>query len=230
MTDCVDFKTRFLQRARVVVSGLLLVAMAACNSGQDSKSSKTAAGSEQRTVMATDNATSPGIDLNCVMEHIQNPPEAFHYSYQKQSSNPVQEEADITPQTIDGMFKNNSASQSFHGVRSDSDNWRAAWSRLMGIAGMSSAVAIIRNSSATLAEGREKVNGYDVTRYSIDTSRATVAEQGLYRSVLGPDGFEKGAAWVTSQGCPVKLTLDSELHASNGSVEKIHYEVAMVRK
>jgi hypothetical protein len=117
-----------------------------------------------------------------------------------------------------------------HGVRSDPQSWQTAWSGLMGISGMSSAIAIIRSSSAITKEGSEKMNGYDSIKYSIDTVHADAAEQGLYRTVLGPGGFEKGTAWVTSQGCPVKLVLDSELHSNNGDVEKIHYEVAMTRK
>ncbi|HET9803579.1 MAG TPA: hypothetical protein VFP96_10095, partial [Candidatus Acidoferrum sp.] len=76
----------------------------------------------------------------------------------------------------------------------------------------------------------ETMNGYDTTRYSIDTSRGDAAEAGLYRATLGDGGFEKGIAWVTDKGCPVKLSLDSEMHLTNGSVDKVHYEIAMVKK
>jgi hypothetical protein len=100
----------------------------------------------------------------------------------------------------------------------------------MGIGGMASAIALVRNSSATVREGLEKVNGYDAIKYSIDTARGNDSEKSLYQSVLGTGGFQKGTAWVTAQGCPVKLVMDSELHGKDGSVEKIHYEVAMVRK
>jgi hypothetical protein len=79
-------------------------------------------------------------------------------------------------------------------------------------------------------EGAEKMNGYDTIRYSIDTARGDAPEQALYRMTMGPGGFEKGMAWVTEKGCPVKLSLDAELHGANGSVDKIHYEEAMVRK
>ena len=95
---------------------------------------------------------------------------------------------------------------------------------------MSSAVALVRNSSAMVREGPEKLNGYDAIKYSIDTARGTPTEKGLYQGVLGTGGFEKGTAWVTAQGCPVKFVLDSELHPNNGSVETIHYEEAMLRK
>ena len=228
MTFCGDCKAAFLKRALVVTAGLALLAMSGCNSSKRSKNAEENSGAEQKPAAAA--GGSVGIDLNCVIDHIQNPTEAFHYSYKKDSSNPVNEEADITPQTIDGSFANNSGSHPVHGVRSDADSWHTAWAGLSGISGMSSAVALVRNGSATVREGAEKMNGYDATRYSIDTARGDAVEQGLYRSVLGAGGFEKGTAWVTAQGCPVKLVVDSELHSNNGSVEKIHYEEAMIRK
>lgn len=229
MRLCADGKAAFLRCGLVAAAALAMLAAWGCRSGPASKKEESS-GAEQKSAATAQQGADPGIDLNCVADHIQNPPEAFHYSYKKDSSNPVHEEADITPQTIDGAFSNNSGSHPIHGVRSDSQSWQGAWSGLMGIAGMSSAIAIVRNSSAMVREGAEQVNGYDTIKYSIDTARATAAEQGLYRSVLGEGGFEKGAAWVTAQGCPVKLSMDSELHSRDGSVEKIHYEEAMIRK
>jgi hypothetical protein len=226
MAICADYRAA-VRRGVFTATGLALLAVSACSPTPASKNAEEKSGVQPNSAATGGDAR---IDLNCVMDHIQNPPEAFHYSYKKTSSNPVEEEADITPQTIDGSFKNNSASQSFHGVRSDASSWQGAWTGLMGISGMSSAVALVRNSSATAREGPEKVNGYDAIKYSIDTARGNDTEKGLYRSVLGTGGFEKGTAWVTAQGCPVKFVLDSELHANNGSVETIHYEVAMVRK
>lgn len=213
----------------LLATTLTSLVLTACTSSRDTKA-EAKSGTEKTSVNATSNVVNHGIDLNCVIDHIQNPPEAFHYSYVKQSSNPVEEEADITPQSIDGSFKNSSAARPLHGVRSDPQSWQAAWSGLMGISGMSSTIAIIRNGSAIKQEGSEKVNGYDTVKYSIDTVHADAAEQGLYRIVLGQGGFEKGTAWVTSQGCPVRLVLDEELHANNGDVESVHYEVAMTRK
>ena len=216
--------TRF---STAIVTFLVILAVG-CTSTKKTKQTESGTGNGPVKASAADAGSD--IDLNCVMDHIQNPPEAFHYSYNKESSNPVHEEADITPQTIDGSFKNNSASSPIHGAHSDAASWQGAWSSLMGISGMSSAIALVRNSSATVREGPEKVNGYDATKYSIDTGRGTDTEKSLYQSVLGTGGFQKGMAWVTAQGCPVKLVMDSELHGKDGSVEKIHYEVAMIRK
>jgi hypothetical protein len=75
------------------------------------------------------------------------------------------------------------------------------------------------------------VNGYRTIHYSIDTARFDSAERGILGPTLGPGGFEKGDAWVTSDGCPAKLVLDSEMHNRDGSLlETIHYEESMVKK
>src|SRR5579871_3359437 len=159
----------FLKRVVLAAAGQALLAVSACKSGPASKNTDAKSGAQPNSAATAQGGGDAGINLNCVMDHIQNPPEAFHYSYNKESSNPVHEEADITPQTIDGSFKNNSASSPVHGVHSDAASWQGAWSSLMGISGMSSAIALVRNSSATVREGPEKMNGYDAIKYSIDT-------------------------------------------------------------
>jgi hypothetical protein len=101
----------------------------------------------------------------------------------------------------------------------------------MAIGRMASLFATVRNTSAVVNEGQEGVNSYSTLKYSIDTARATAGEQSLYKSILGPGGSEKGTVWVTSQGCPVRIVLDEELHAKDGSLlGKAHYEEAMVKK
>lgn len=224
-------------RTGAAVAVFLLIIVSGCNSKSESggrtaidgKSSTTA----ERNITAAQGNGNPGINLQCVMDRIQNPPEAFHYSYQKVSSNPVHQEADITPQTIDGFRVDiDGQQQPLHGVHSDPQGWQSAWSGLMGISGMSSAIAIVNHNSAMKREGDgEQVNGYKTIRYSLDTVRFNATERQILEPTMGPGGFEKGDAWVTSEGCPVKLVLDDEMHKNDGSLlEKIHYEEAMVKK
>lgn len=206
----------------------VILPAAACKLGPSSKSRE-----EKSSAVATSakSSSDPGINLNCVMEHIQNPPEAFHYTYKKDTADDnLLQDADITPDTITGSSKNKYAAHELKGVKSDRESWQTAWTGLMGISGMSSTIALVHNGSPTVREGTERMNGYDTTRYSIDTSRGNAAEAGLYRATLGDGGFEKGMAWVTAQGCPVKLSLDSEMHLNNGSVDKTHYEIEMIKK
>ncbi|HYX71081.1 MAG TPA: hypothetical protein VE825_18235, partial [Terriglobales bacterium] len=178
----------------LAVAGILCLGVWGCRSGPSSRSEtgRTAATSASQ-------GSSPGIDLNCVYDHLQNPTEAFHYSYKKDAgaADFVHEEADITPRTIDGSWENNVGKQEIHGMRSDRESWQTALSGLTAISGMSSAVAVVNHASATVREGAEKMNGYDTIRYSIDTARGDAPEQALYRMTMGPGGFEKGMAWVT---------------------------------
>lgn len=207
----------------VIAAMLALGLIIGCNSGPAKP--KTSSGAAQ-TAAAT-NRTGPDIDLNCVVRHIQSPTESFHYHLKDVSDNPWQEDADITPQNIDGSFMNNSlpTPQEFHGPP------QQVSSNLMGIGRMASIFSTVHMTSAVVNQGAEQKNGYDTVKYSIDTTRGDNTEQKLFNSILGPGGFEKGYVWVTSQGCPVQIALDEEMHRKDGSVNgKAHYEESMTRK
>ncbi len=210
-----------------VLAVLAFISLSGCSSAP-SKTVDPASESPQKSVGMATNSAGPDIDLNCVINHIQSPPESFHYAFKAESDNPWEEEADVTPQRIDGSFSNKSlpTSQQFHGTP------REASSNLMAIGRMASLFATVRNTSAVVNEGPEKgVNSYNTVKYSIDTARGTATEQALYKSILGPGGAEKGTVWVTSEGCPVRIVLDEELHSKDGSLlGKAHYEEAMVKK
>lgn len=216
-----------VQTRRYVVLLLAFIAMLGCKSTPP-KSTAASSKSRQMDLSSAKNSAGPDIDLNCVMSHIQSPPESFHYAFKVDSDNPWQEDADVAPQQIDGTFSNNSlpAPQPFHGAPRDVS------SNLMAIGRMASLFATVRNTAAVVNEGSEEaVNGYSTVKYSIDTARGTATEQTLYKSVLGPDGFEKGTVWVTSQGCPVRIVLNEEVHLKDGSLAgKTHYEEAMIKK
>ena len=192
-------------------------------------------GSEPNATAAHAN-DDPGIDLNCVYQNLQNPPESFHYVYKKTASDgfSVDQEADITPHTIDGFrLEPAGTHHPLHAMRSDSSTWQAAVAGLTGISGMSGTVSTFNHSSAMRREpDGGQVNGYETIHYSIDTARwDETTRQILGSMTLGPGGFDKGDAWVTNEGCPVKLALDDEMHRKDGSlIGKVHYEESMVRK
>ena len=178
----------------------------------------------------------PGINLNCIYDRLKDPPEAFHYVYKKSDSDGfnVDQEADFTPQTIDGFrLQPDGSQQPIHSVRSDQQSWQAALAGLTGISGMSGTVSTINHNSAMQRESDGgQVNGYQTIHYSIDTARWDESTRKILgNSALGPGGSDKGDAWVTADGCPVKLILDDEMHKNDGSLlDKVHYEVAMVKK
>lgn len=219
-----------------------LIATLACTSNPRSRLSadKTAEGGlvargQSRSAPAQANAD-PGINLNCVFDRLQNPPESFHYIYKKTVSDGfnVDQEADVTPQTIDGFRGQPDGSQQpIHAVRSDSQSWQSALAGLTGISGMSSTVSTFNHNSAMQRESDGgQVNGYQTIHYSIDTARwDATTRQMLGGFTLGPGGYDKGDAWVTADGCPVKLVLDDEMHKKDGSfLEKVHYEESMAKK
>jgi hypothetical protein len=225
--------TRRLLVAFPVVGVLAIVSLTNACSKQTSRSAQEDSGKAPNVAQAKGD---PGIDLNCVYEHLKNPPESFHYLYKKDTSDGanVHQEADLTPQTVDGFrMQPDGTQQPLHAARSDSSAWQAALTGLTGISGMAGTVATFNHSSAVQRESDGgQVNGYQTTHYSIDTARwDATTRQLLGNSTLGPGGFDKGDAWVTSEGCPVKLVLDDEMHKKDGSLlEKVHYEEAMVKK
>ena len=214
----------------------LLIAASIAGPTCTSKSSKQAeqgSASEHQPAAAGQHAADPGITLECIYDHLQNPPESFHYVYKKDATDHVDQEADITPQTIEGFRRQFDGSiQPLHAVRSDRQSWQNALAGLTAVSGMSSAIALVHNGSALKRESDGGlVNGYETIHYSIDTARWDDTERKMLGSTIGSGGFEKGEAWVTAQGCPVKLSLDAELHQRDGSLlERIHYEVSMIKK
>src|SRR5438094_8218250 len=138
--------------AVAAVNAVLLFALA-CNSSSRSKGSIGKV-TEQGSTKAGNNVAAqsdpdPGIDLNCVYDHLQNPPESFHYLYKKEATDHVHQEADVTPQTIDGFRAQLDGSQQpLHATRSDQQSWQNALANLTGISGVSSTVAIVNHSSA----------------------------------------------------------------------------------
>jgi hypothetical protein len=220
------FKRNKAVRLPVLIAALLAFGLTTgCNSASP-KPVNAKYGPTQKGAVAT-NAAGPDIDLNCVARHIQNPTESFHYSFSDQSENSWQEDAEITPQNIDGSFMNSflPAKQEFHGPP------QQVSSNLMAIGRMASIFSTVHKTSAVVKQGAEKKNGYDTVKFSIDTAQGNSVDQGLFKTVFGPGGFERGTVWVTAEGCPVQIGLDEELHAKDGSpTGKAHYQEAMTRK
>ena len=224
--------------AAVITTLLSILLGTACTSKPESKSIRTDAAQPETLKAGGKNAVSqasadPGIDLNCVYDRLQNPTEPFSYSFAKDTSDGqhLSQEADVTPQSIDGRSRSIGSEHavSFQAMRSKPEDWQAAMTHLTAIAGMSSTIALVNHNSAMKLEsdGRN-TNGYDTIHYSIDTARFDATES---RMLLSPGDSEKGDAWVTSAGCPVKLVLDSELHRRDGTlIDKIHYDENMVKK
>src|ERR1700761_7123225 len=179
---------RAVRLQELIATILCFGATLGCNSAP-SKPVKTA--SPGHPIAAARESTGFDIDLNCVARHIQSPTESFHYSFSDQSENSWQEDAEVTPQNIDGSFMNSflPAKQEFHGPP------QQVSSNLMAIGRMASIFSTVHMTSAVAKQGVEKKNGYDTVKLSIDTAEGNSVEQGLFKTVLGPGGYERGAVW-----------------------------------
>jgi hypothetical protein len=211
-------------RGFCVVAGLAFVAACGCSSsaksgsaGQDSASS--GAGGQ--------------IDVMCLGDRINNPPEPFHYSFKyADASNAVIKEADITPQAMDITTTDKSGSSKYHGVRSNEVSWDTAVLDLssLNITAMAARLGSISGSSAVASQGAESKNGYQTTKYAIDTGSANASDRKTYETLFGAGSFEKGTIWMGQDSCAVQLVLDEAAWQTNGSVEKRHFEMARSKK
>ena len=201
--------------------GLALVVTSACTSSSGPKSAAAAA-----------NGPSGHIDVMCIGDRIDNPPESFHYSYRySDASSSTQKDADITPQVMDITIKDKSGSHSFHGVHSNEASWSSAVVDLsnLNVTAMSSRLNTLDNTSAIVRQSPASIDGYDTTRYSIDTADADSSDRRRFETLFGAGSFEKGTAWVPADGCAVKLVLDEAVQI-NGSLKNSHYEIERIKR
>ena len=133
---------------------------------------------------------------------------------------------------MDITLKDNSGTRTFHGVRSNEASWNGAVIDLasMRVTGLSARLSALEGGSAIVRQGSESVNGYQATRYSIDTASAKSADQKQFQVLFGAGSFEKGTIWMASDGCSAKLTLDEGLAQPNSGVQKSHYEISRSKK
>ena len=187
---------------------------------------------EQRASAAAGDGTGSHVDLMCIGERINNPPESFHYSYKyNDSASSVSKEAEITPQAMDITIKDESGSHSFHGARSDEVSWNSAVLDLSGLSltAMMSRLDSLNDTSAITRQASETVNGYETTRYAIDSTKANAPDQQKFVALFGTGALEKGTVWTSSDNCAVKLVLDERILLGS-NLKEDHYELARQRK
>src|SRR5215472_8010301 len=205
---------------------LAAAALALLPGGCNSSANSTVSGGESTTTAGS------RIDINCVGNHVASPPEAFHYSYKSTVGGSVGKEAEITPQTMDVTIQDKYGSHKYRGVRSDEASWNSAVLNLSGsgFTAMSARIDSIKDKSAVAHAGAEPRNGYQTTKYSIDTTNASSSDLRTCEAFFGSGSYEKGAIWITADGCPVKLILDEATKQANGSVDKDHFEIDMIKR
>ena len=201
----------------------VLVSLPACNSSTNTGSGSAGSSSD---------GSSGKIDVMCLGDRINSPSENFHYSYRyTDTSGSVNDEADVTPQKIDLTITNQSGTHAFHGIRSDETSWNSAVLDLshLNVTRMSATLNSLNGSSSIRGQGNETVNGYQATKYAIDTTSANASDKRKFDILFGQGSFEKGTAWMGQDGCIVKLSLDEGLAQSGGKFNKAHYEIARTK-
>lgn len=212
-------------RWHVLAITIALITSFACHSSPGSKSG-------ERLVAAASDDSGPHIDVMCMADRINNPPEVFHYSYKyTDASGTLNEDADITPQVMDIIIKDNAGSHSYHGVRSDEASWNSAVLDLsrLNFTAMSARLNSL-NSSAVKQQEKETVDGYQTTKYAIDTTRSGASDQQQFETLFGKGSFDKGTLWIASDDCAAKLLLDEGLWQQDGSIKQTHFEISRAKK
>src|SRR5712671_1379480 len=205
-------KSYSVRRWSLLFTSLALVTMSACTSGS---SAKDAGG---RATAANSSTADAHIDVLCIGDRINAPSEAFHYSYKYTDANGwVEDEADITPQSMDITIKDKSGSRNFHGERSNEGSWSSAVVDLLhlNMTAMSARLNALNDLSAIVPQGSESMNGYDTAKYSIDTASANSSDRQKFETLFGTGASEKGTAWIAPDGCMAKLTLDETIVKGN---------------
>jgi hypothetical protein len=192
--------------------------------------------SASKTAATASDSAGPHVDVMCIGERINDPPESFHYSFKySDASTSVSKEAEITPKMMDITIKDGSGTHSYHGVRSDEASWDGAVLDLssLNMTAMMARLDALNDTSAISRQASEQVNGYDAIRYGIDSTKSSTADQQKFAELFGKGAFEKGTVWVASDGCAVKLVLDERISQGNGNdgnLKDDHYELARIRK
>lgn len=213
-----------------VLMSVAMIGAVACNSRNVSKNSPDSSNAIAAT--SDDNGDGP-IDVMCIGDRINNPPESFHYSYKFANASGTQEsQADITPQSMEIVRKDGTGSHSYHGVRSDEQSWNSAVLDLssLRITGLSARLESLNHTSSLSSKGSESINGYTTNTYGIDTTSAKAKDKETYETLFGKGSFEKGTAWMGADGCIVKLVLDESISQADGTVDKGQYEMDRSKK
>jgi len=217
-----DQSNLVLKFALVSVAALALLAASGCTSGTKSGGASP----------ARESGSAIHLDAGCMIDRVEKPSEAFHYSYRYASTSTwANYEADITPTSIDGITKDSMGSRPVHAVRSDSDGWDSAVLALSSLTftALTGRLAGLDGTSAIASQGAEAVNGYQATKYSIDTTSANSSDQKTIETLFGAGSYDKGTVWMGQDGCAVKVMLDEGWPIDN-RIEERHYEIARIKK
>lgn len=220
---------RVSRHLALAATGLLFLIASGCSSGTAPKGRESSASSSQANAKPAGGNGVPRPSLGCYADRTLNAPAPFHLSWKLDDSTGHSDwEADITASTIDGTWTNSTGTRKIHGVRSDSSSWQMAFATFPF--GSQSGHFRMLYGTAMTANGHETVNGYDTTKYAIDTTHASAADAVALTYALGAKGYITGTAWADKEGCVVKFSLDEAFEQHDGTLDKEHLDVGMIKQ
>jgi hypothetical protein len=116
-----------------------------------------------------------------------------------------------------------------HYTRSDQSGWRVGGN---GIALGGTPWGLFISKPTVTQAGAENVNGYDTTKYVVDTSHQSQLEKTpLLMSGQLKDYNITGTAWVLRDAnCVLQYDINFEQDGKDGTVSKTHYEGTVTKK
>ena len=220
---------RVSRHVALAATGLLFLVASGCSSSPTPKGRENTASPSQASASPAGSSGMPRPTLGCYADRTLNAPAPFHLSWKLDEGNQHSDwEADVTANTIDGTWTSSSGTRKIHGVRSGVSSWQTAFTTFP-FGSESGHFRMYSNTSAMTSQGRESVNGYDTTKYSIDTSRAGPMDAQVIHMAMGAKGYAKGAAWADTEGCVVQFILDEAYQQPDGSLDIEHRDVSMTK-
>jgi hypothetical protein len=222
MTSRINRKAELWCFSLMATVALTLLAISGCSSTSKSGMAESAGSGGSA-------GSAAHIDVTCIADRIEKSTESFHYSYKYSGPSGAEDrEADITPTNMNITITDGTGSHSYRGIRSNEESWGSTFLALwtLRITGLAGRLAGLEGTSAVTSQGAEAMNGYQTTKYSIDTKNANSSDQRQFEMLFGAGSSEKGTVWMVADGCAAKLVLDEDLAQTNGSVLKSHYEIS----
>lgn len=215
---------------RAIFAGLaaLLAAASGCKSDGGRASHDNAVGSRGETRLDA-NKFDPTTASLCLQQMFKTSPGSFYAAFLENNSKGDESsvEADVSPSTIDYKKRDVNAGQTStstkHLARAQMSEMELDFDVMGPVPWHGELVAA---QEATRPTDTERINGYDTTKFAIDTANEPTGQKATFDSLMMVKDYKiVGSVWLTSDtGCLVKYTVDFEQDQKDGTVNKKHFE------
>lgn len=224
-------------RARsAIVAGLaaLLAAASGCKSGAGHVSHSNAVDSRGETRLDA-NKFDPITASLCLQQMFKTSPGSFHALFLENNSKRDESrvEADVTPSIIDYRKRDVTAGQTSTSTKRLARTQMSEMELDFDVMGpVPWHGELVAAQDATRPTDRERMNGYNTTKFAIDTANEPAEQKTTFDSLMMVRDYKiVGNVWLTSDtGCLVKYTVDFEQDQKDGTINKQHFEGNITKK